>query len=82
MKTYTSRGYVLGVRCGKNHSGNTRYAVDGSWAACQGCGNFVDAASLGFASRTEALSAEAAIIGRPSYPDGPAAASVAWLVQR
>jgi hypothetical protein len=30
-------GYAKDVRCGKGH---TRYAYDGRWCQCQGCGTF------------------------------------------
>lgn len=37
-----TRGYALGVTCGKGHTGNIRYAEStrGYWE-CQGCGAFV-----------------------------------------
>jgi len=49
-----SRGYVLVVRCTLGHSGNQRYAIEGQWAECQGCGTHVSAADLAERQREEA----------------------------
>lgn len=46
-------GYVLSVRCTLGHSGNQRFAIDGRWAECQGCGTHVAAADLAQRQREE-----------------------------
>lgn len=59
---YTHKGYVLGVRCVLNHSGNRRLAYDRrepGYAECVGCGSLYVAETLPrFFSRREALRAD------------------------
>jgi hypothetical protein len=57
-RIYTRKGYVLGHRCGRGHSGNRRYAVDGRYAQCCGCGDYVSVALLAWPSRRVALAAD------------------------
>lgn len=73
-------GHVLGYRCDKGHSGNTRFYTDGKWSECAGCGNL--RGLEGHASRAEAERAERAFTRRPAYPDDAARASVDWLIRR
>ena len=75
MKTYTSKGYVLGHRCDRGHSGNRRYVRDGSHAECQGCGAFVGIGGMEFPSRSEALRADRSF--HATWPEDTSAAVLA-----
>ena len=60
MRTYTTKGYVLGSRCDRGHGGNRRLVVLAGHhpplAECQGCG-WSRAPAL-FVSRVEAMRVE------------------------
>jgi len=50
-------GYVKLIRCEKGHSGNTRYARDGGYCQCQGCGDWRSVESC-IAEQQKILAAE------------------------